>query len=77
MWSHLIRVKDTDKGEGGRSGCRTGWNQGEKGLNTWYRQWCPLSIQESDTGWGEGLLISYPYMRPLHMQPGNDVNIQV
>lgn len=36
-----------------------------------------LSIQESDTGWGEGLLISYPYMRPLHMQPGNDVNIQV
>ena len=36
-----------------------------------------LSIEESDTGWGEGLLIFYPYMRPLHMQPGNDANVQV
>lgn len=36
-----------------------------------------LSIEESDTGCGEGLLIFYPYMRPLHVQLGNDANIQV
>lgn len=36
-----------------------------------------LSIEESDTGWGEGLLIFYPYMRPLHVQLGKDANIQV
>ena len=37
-----IQIMMIYQGEGGRSGCRTGWNQGEKGLNTWYRQWGPI-----------------------------------
>lgn len=77
MWSHLIRVKDTYKGEGGRSCCRSGWNRVKKVRILVIGSGVLLSIEESDTGCGEGLLIFYPYMRPLHVQLGNDANIQV